>query len=72
MRRCGRGLCESSNRASSLLVFERGAGRERLRCTFNLSDRPATFTKPGRKVISIGDIDEGSLGPYAAMIEEIG
>ena len=62
-------ILESGER---LLVFERGAGRERLRCTFNLSDRPAKFTKSGRKVMSIGDIDEGSLGPYAAIVEEIG
>ncbi len=55
-----------------LLVFERSAGRERLRCSFNLSDRPAKFAKAGRKIIGNGDIDEGSLGPYSAIIEEIG
>ncbi|HVU31370.1 MAG TPA: alpha-glucosidase [Sphingomicrobium sp.] len=55
-----------------LLVFERCAGNETLRCTFNLSDRLAAFTHSGRKIIATGDIDEGSLGPYAAIIEEIG
>ena len=55
-----------------LLVFERSTGRETLRCSFNLSDRPAKFMKAGRKIIGNGDIDEGSLGPYSAIIEEIG
>jgi len=55
-----------------LLVFERHAGDESLRCSFNLSDRSAGFKASGKTIISNGDIDEGSLGPYAAIVEEIG
>jgi alpha-glucosidase len=53
------------------LVFERDEGKERLRCTFNLSDRPATFEPSGKVLISSGNIDAGALGPYAGLIEEI-
>ena len=53
------------------LVFERGGESERLRCTFNLSQQPATFTPAGRMLINAGDIDGGKLGPYAGAIEEI-
>ena len=54
-----------------LLVFERAAGRERLRCSFNLSDRPVRFAPAGRPLLGTGDIDGGALGPYAALVEEI-
>jgi alpha-glucosidase len=53
------------------LVFERAFGGERLRCTFNLSDRSAAFQPSGMPIISIGDVDGSALGPYAAVIEEI-
>jgi alpha-glucosidase len=55
-----------------LLVFERMSESERLRCSFNLSDRPVAFTASGTPLLGTGDIDGGSLGPYAAVIEEIG
>jgi alpha-glucosidase len=55
-----------------LLVFERTVAGENLRCSFNLSDRPAAFKATAKKIVSNGDIGEGSLGPYAAIIEEIG
>lgn len=55
-----------------LLVFERTGATVRLRCTFNLSDWPASFTPAGRSLIRTGDIDGGKLGAYAALIEEIG
>jgi alpha-glucosidase len=53
------------------LVFERIAGRARLRCIFNLSPRPASFAPTGIALITTGDIDGGELGPYAAAVEEI-
>jgi alpha-glucosidase len=55
-----------------LLVFERTSESERLRCSFNLSDRPVAFTPSGTPLLGTGDIDGGSLGPYAAVVEEIG
>ena len=54
-----------------LLVFDRTADGERLRCTFNLSDSPADFTESGNQLFRVGDLDGGELGPYAAVIEEI-
>ena len=53
----------------ALLVFDREADGNRLRCTFNLSDQPAQFAISGRRLIGNGDVDNG--GPYAAVIEEI-
>jgi alpha-glucosidase len=57
--------------SEQLLAFERASGRERLRCSFNLSGRSVRFTPGGRALLSTGDIDGGSLGPYAAIVEEI-
>ena len=54
-----------------LLTFERSAGDERLRCTFNLSPRAASFAPSGRRVAATGAIDGTTLGPYAALVEEI-
>ncbi|HJR82888.1 MAG TPA: alpha-glucosidase [Sphingomicrobium sp.] len=54
-----------------LLVFERTGSGERFRCTFNLSDRPASFEDSGKTLVGIGDVDGESLGPYAARVEEI-
>ena len=53
------------------LVFERQHGAERLLCTFNLSDRPCDFHRSGTALIGVGGIDGRTLGPYAAVIEEI-
>ena len=55
-----------------LLVFERADGRQRLRCTFNLSAATVTFSAAGETLLSTGEIDGSSLGPYAAIVEEIG
>jgi alpha-glucosidase len=55
-----------------LLIFERADGRELMRCTFNLSDRPIGFTPTGIRLLGAGDIENGSLGPYAVIVEEIG
>jgi alpha-glucosidase len=54
-----------------ILVFERRDDRAQLRCTFNLSDRPATFKASGKKLIGTGLIEDSSLGPYAAIVEEL-
>jgi alpha-glucosidase len=55
----------------ALLAFERSEGGERLRCTFNLSDRPTRFDPIGRTLLVSGDATGGSLAPYAAIIEQI-
>ena len=55
----------------ALLVFERSERGQRLRCTFNLSDRALPFKPAGLELIRAGHIDTTSLGPYAAIIEEI-
>lgn len=54
-----------------LLAFERSAAGERLRCTFNLSDRPAHSAPCGRPLISAGQVDAGDIGPYGALVEVI-
>jgi alpha-glucosidase len=55
----------------ALLVFEREGGGQRLRCTFNLSAHALAFQASGRELIRTGDVEPASLGPYAAVIEEI-
>ena len=54
-----------------LLVFERMGNGQRLRCAFNLSDRPADHEVTGNVLMQTGDLDGGVLGPYSAVIEEI-
>ena len=54
-----------------VLMFEREADGERLRCTFNLSNRPAQFEPAGKTIVATGDLDGGMLGAYSAVIEEI-
>ena len=54
-----------------LLVFDRIADEQRLRCTFNLSGSPAKFEPTGEALFRLGHLDGGELGPYAAVIEEI-
>ena len=54
-----------------LLIFERSGCGERLRCTFNLSERPAKVTPAGKVLIRSGEVDGGHLGPYAGLAEEI-
>jgi alpha-glucosidase len=51
------------------LVFDRRAGGERLRCTFNLSDRPISFGPRGEAFIHTGAVGTDLLGAYAAAIE---
>lgn len=54
-----------------VLAFERAGGGERLRCTFNFSNQPASFRLAGKVVVSTGSLDGGELGAYSAVIEEI-
>ena len=53
------------------LVFDRSSNGQRLRCTFNLSDRPCDFQRSRTALIDVGAVDEAALGAYAAVIEEI-
>jgi alpha-glucosidase len=55
----------------ALLVFERLEEGQELRCTFNLSDRAVPFTATGRELLRAGHVEPASLGPYAAVIEEM-
>jgi len=55
----------------ALLAFERAANGERLRCSFNLSDRAVPFALAGKELLRAGHVDAASLGPYAAIIEQI-
>jgi alpha-glucosidase len=75
LRRAHEGLRQGSMQiieaGDQLLVFERTGERERLRCSFNLSDRPVAFAASGSPLLGTGDIDGGLLGPYAAVVEEI-
>lgn len=52
------------------LVFERTLG-ERLRCTFNLSDRDLPLSPTGKTLMTAGIVSSDRLGPYSAIIEEI-
>jgi alpha-glucosidase len=52
------------------LVFDRSDGRQKLRCTFNLSSSDAPFVPSGKRLCESGDTD-GVLSPYAAVIEEL-
>ena len=54
-----------------LLTFERSADGERLRCTFNLSDRAAAFAPDGSLVVATGEMDATTLGPYSAIVQEL-
>ena len=66
------GSMEIVEAGESLLIFNRGSSDQRLRCAFNLSDRSVPFRATGRVLIQSGEMDDASLGPYAALIEEIG
>jgi len=66
------GLMENVEAGDGLLTFDRTADGKRLRCAFNLSQEPVVFRSEGKMLIHAGEIDAGTLGPYAALIEEIG
>ena len=65
------GSMELVEAGDARLVFDRIGDDRRLRCTFNLSDRLLPFNPKGRELIRAGIVDGSSLGPYAALIEEI-
>jgi alpha-glucosidase len=54
-----------------MLVFERCLQGERLRCSFNLSNEAASFTNSGRRLIDTGQVEDGLIGPFCAIIEEM-
>ncbi|RST29862.1 DUF3459 domain-containing protein [Sphingomonas ginkgonis] len=55
-----------------LLRFEREEGDQRLRCTFNLSDRDAPRrTASGTVIASAGEVGTDRLGAYSAVIEDV-
>jgi alpha-glucosidase len=56
----------------ALLLFERATEGQRLRCAFNLSDQPVRFQPSGAPLVHVGEVGGQALGPYAALIEEIG
>lgn len=55
-----------------LLVFDRVAGAEHLRCSFNLSASSVTRGAPeGRQLIALGDVDGRHLGPWSVVVEQL-
>jgi len=54
-----------------VLAFDRAANGQQLRCIFNLSERPASFSHAGKALLGVGEIDGATIAPYAAVIEEI-
>jgi alpha-glucosidase len=65
------GTMEVISAGEQLLAFERAHAGKRLRCSFNLSETPASFTASGQALIATGSVGGGSLAPYAAIVEEI-
>jgi alpha-glucosidase len=66
------GRIELVEAGPQLLVFDRCNGGRALRCTFNLSGSGAHFQPSGEPLLGAGDCAEGMLGPYAALVEELG
>jgi alpha-glucosidase len=58
--------------SEQLLRFERQHQGQRLMCTFNLSDKPARFSVSGSAVVGAGEFPAGAIGPFSAIIEDIG
>ena len=65
------GSMEVVEAGDALLKFYRTAQGQRLCCTFNLSDRALSFETAGRELLRSGHVDTASLGPYAAIVEEV-
>jgi alpha-glucosidase len=65
------GTMTISDAGEAVLAFERATGGQRLRCTFNLSGNARPYTPSGRALLSTGTVGENSLGPLAAVIEEV-
>jgi alpha-glucosidase len=66
------GTMEILEAGEALLLFDRSAEGQRLRCAFNLSDGPVPFQPSGAPLVHVGEVGGKALGPYAALIEEIG
>ena len=66
------GSMENVEAGDALLTFDRAINSQRLRCAFNLSGQAAAFRREGTMLIHTGEIDGETIGPYAALIEEIG
>ncbi len=59
--------------SGAMLVFDREEEGKRLRCSFNFSAAPVDRDcASGVKIIAVGDVSARSLGPWSAIIEEIG
>lgn len=55
-----------------VLAFERTGEGQKILCLFNLSDAPAAVAPPGGRVLlSLGDGEAATLGPYSAQLIEI-
>jgi alpha-glucosidase len=58
--------------AEHLLVFEREAAGETLRCSFNLAGEPAELPEePARQIVALGEVGADRLGPWSAVIEKL-
>jgi len=57
--------------SSQKLIFDRSDGKQKLRCTFNLSSLPTPYRPSGTRLLATGDCTNGELGAYAALIEEL-
>jgi alpha-glucosidase len=66
------GRLELVEAGAQLLVLDRSDGHQTLRCTFNLSGTAAPFRRSGKELLATADCTEDRLGPYAALIEELG
>jgi alpha-glucosidase len=65
------GSIEILDAGEQLLVFGRYHGRERLRCSFNLSPDRAKWTPAGARIAAVGEVASDALGGHAAIIEEL-
>jgi alpha-glucosidase len=77
LRKRHRALREGAMRVreagDALLVFERAAGSELVRCSFNLSDSPTHWSAgEGRVLASAGGVSADMLAPWSAVIEQLG
>ena len=66
------GSIEILEARDELLLFDRIAEGQRLRCAFNLGERPVEFNPTGAPLMHVGEVGGQALGPYGALIEEIG
>jgi alpha-glucosidase len=55
-----------------LIVFERESAGQKLRCSFNLSDSPAELpSMQAAELVTVGEVADGRLGPWSAIIEKL-